>query len=223
MATPYLQIKLDEVPSTQDVARSKLDVLPVAVIAAGQSRGRGRSGSTWNTAPRAVAVSAAIKIDDVDGRPFSLMAGLAACRSLGDQVRLKWPNDVLVGGRKVGGILVEMSNGALVVGCGLNLWWPDSPDGVGALFDRDPGAEAVYETGALWAAEMFGLIEGDGWPLDEYSGLCETLGRQVTWEAVSVEQQGSGKAVGVDDDGGLIVELDGETTVIRSGAVKHVR
>ncbi|HEU4894312.1 MAG TPA: biotin--[acetyl-CoA-carboxylase] ligase, partial [Acidimicrobiia bacterium] len=63
MATPYFQLRLERVPSTQDVARERLAELPVLVLASGQSQGRGRSGSSWLTADRALAASLAWRDD----------------------------------------------------------------------------------------------------------------------------------------------------------------
>ena len=104
MATPYLQLWAEEVPSTQDLARSVLGALPVLGAAERQTAGRGRGGAAWLSAPRALAVSLAFRPSDDDLRPFSLMAGVAAARVL-KGVSLKWPNDLMSDGAKVGGIL----------------------------------------------------------------------------------------------------------------------
>lgn len=217
MATPYFQLRVDRVPSTQDVARAEIDDLPVLVIAAGQSRGRGRSGAEWLNADRALAVSLAFRHDDDDNRPLSLMAGVAAVRAT-NRTSLEWPNDVMSDDSKVGGILVERSGDVTVIGLGLNLWWPQPPDGVGALFEDDPGGEANAETGALWGAELMEIIDNPGWPISDYRETCQTIGCQITWEP-----DGAGLAVDVDDLGGLIVDTpDGRVTVY-SGAVRHVR
>jgi len=215
MATPYLQLWLEEVPSTQDRARAELDRLPVAVIASRQTAGRGRGGAAWLTAPRALAVSFAFRTDD-DPRPFSLMAGVAAGRSI-EGATLKWPNDIMLGELKVGGILVERSS-EVVVGLGLNLWWPEPPPGVGALRDDDPGPDLHRAIGGLWVAEMMALVEEGGWPRDEYRSLCVTLGREITWEPA-----GRGRAVDVGDEGELVVEIEGRRETITFGAIHHVR
>ncbi len=131
MATPYLQLWAEEVASTQDLARSELESLPVVVVAQRQTAGRGRGGAPWLSAPRALAVSLAFRPSDDDLRPFSLMAGVAAARGL-EGVSLKWPNDLLADEAKVGGILVERAD-EVVVGMGVNLWWPDAPEGMSAL------------------------------------------------------------------------------------------
>jgi len=216
MATPYVQIREEEVPSTQDRARAELDLLPVVVIAERQSAGRGRSGAAWLTAPRALAVSIAFRPPDEDRRPFSLMAGVAVVSVL-EQVELKWPNDVMAGAAKVGGILVERSQ-EVVIGLGLNLWWPDPPEGVGALLDADPGPGEHSRIAGLWAAELMRLIDDEGWPAEEYRASCATLGRDITWEP-----EGRGRAVDVTDDGELVVDVDGVRQTIASGAIRHLR
>lgn len=216
MATPYLQIQVDETPSTQDLARDELEELPVVIIARRQSEGRGRSGAGWINAPAGLAVSLAKRSGD-ETRPVSLMAGIAAIRSL-PGLELKWPNDLMVGGEKVGGILVERSGSTLVVGAGVNLWWPDAPEGIGAIYEAEPPSERHVEIGAMWAAELMRLLESDGWPIDEYRAACSTIGGQITWQP-----DGQGVAVAVDEDGSLVVEFDGGRQNLHSGSVTHIR
>ena len=216
MATPYLQLREEEVPSTQDRARAELDRLPVVVVAQRQTTGRGRSGAVWMTAPRALAVSVAFRPLDDDRRPFPLMAGVAVARCV-DGVTLKWPNDVMFGELKVGGILVERS-AELVVGLGLNLWWPDPPQEIGAVRDEDPGPELHAELAGLWAAELMALEEAPGWPANEYRANCATLGREISWEPA-----GRGRAVDIAEGGELVVETDGARSIIASGAIRHLR
>ncbi|HSK06747.1 MAG TPA: biotin--[acetyl-CoA-carboxylase] ligase [Acidimicrobiia bacterium] len=206
---------MEEVPSTQDRARAELDRLPVAVIASRQTAGRGRSGAVWLTAPRSLAVSVAFASDD-DPRPFSLMAGVAAGRIL-EGSTLKWPNDVMIGELKVGGILVERAS-EVVVGFGLNLWWPQPPPGVGSLLGEDPGPELHKEIAGLWVAEVMALVEEGGWPHDEYRSRCVTVGREITWEP-----EGRGRAVDVGEEGELVVEIEGRREMIPSGSIHHVR
>jgi len=217
MATPYLQLRREEVPSTQDLARAELDLLPVVVIAERQTAGRGRTGATWLNAPRALAVSVALVLAEDDRRPISLMSGLAAVRAV-EGVALKWPNDIVIGDLKVGGILVERSGKVVVAGLGLNLWWPDASDGMGSLHQSDPGREAHASIGGLWAAEFLHLVEGDGWPLDDYRAACVTMAREITWEP-----EGAGVAVDITAQGELVVERNGKRQTINSGAIRHVR
>lgn len=218
MATPYLQLRKEEVPSTQDFARARLDRLPVVVISQRQTAGRGRTGASWVTAPRALAVSVAFEAAGDDQRPLSLMAGVAAVGAVPGELLLKWPNDIVVDDLKLGGILVERSGAVVVVGMGLNLWWPEAPKDVGSLLDEDPGPEIHATIGGLWAAELLRLVDLDGWPIDDYRKVCVTLGREISWEP-----GGSGLAIDVTTDGELIVEEGGIRHTINSGAIRHLR
>lgn len=217
MATPYFQLHRDSVGSTQDVAREHLEDLPVLVVSRRQTAGRGRGGDPWINADRALAVSLAIHRPVADVRPFSLLAGVAAARVV-EGSSLKWPNDLLVDGVKVGGILVERSGTAVVVGMGLNLWWPEAPEGMGAISGDDPGEDRHAELGGLWGAETIQLLEKDDWPVAEYRGKCSTIGKDVTWEP-----NGRGHAVEVLEDGGLVVETLAGREVVYSGEVSQIR
>lgn len=216
MATPYLQLRAEEVASTQDMARSELDRLPVVVAAQRQTAGRGRGGAAWLSAPRALAVSLAFHHSDDDLRPFSLMAGVAAARGL-EGVSLKWPNDLMADEAKVGGILVERAD-ETVIGMGVNLWWPDAPEGMGALQEDDPGPGLHAQIAGLWAAELMMLIESDGWPIDEYRTLCSTLAMEISWEP-----EGQGIAIDITGEGALVVETPGGRQTLTSGAIRHLR
>ena len=95
-------MRLGSVTSTQDVARD----LPVGsiVVADHQTAGRGRLDRRWEAPPgSALLVSFVLERNPL----LSLAAGVAAAHACGPSVRLKWPNDLLVGERKLGGILVE--------------------------------------------------------------------------------------------------------------------
>ncbi|MGH8958453.1 MAG: biotin--[acetyl-CoA-carboxylase] ligase, partial [Acidimicrobiia bacterium] len=211
----------DEVTSTQDVARSIFKERPVVVIASRQTAGRGRGGSDWLTAPRALAVTAAF---DTEWSPHwsvaSLVAGLAAASVLGAEIGLKWPNDLLLADRKVGGILVEVTDRTVAVGCGVNLWWPEPPAERAALFTADPGPGAVVGLGVATAEELFRRLAGAEWGASEYRSTCLTLGRPITWSGGL-----SGLARDIDsEDGSLVVEMpDGEIVRLNAGEIRHVR
>jgi len=217
MATPYFQQRHDTVTSTQNVAREELVDLPVLVLARQQTEGRGRTGNDWQNAKRALAASMAMNLEPGDSRPLSLIAGVAAARAT-QGTRLKWPNDVMVEDDKVGGILVEKSGDVAVVGIGLNIWWPNAPPGMNALFDEDPGEDRFAEVGALWGAELMRILDAEEWPIDEYRTMCMTLGAEIKWEP-----HGNGRALDVSHDGGLIVDRDGKTETVYSGEIRHMR
>jgi BirA family biotin operon repressor/biotin-[acetyl-CoA-carboxylase] ligase len=212
---------LGDVPSTQDLARHGFDSSPFLVTATGQSAGRGRSGAVWQNAPRALAASLAFR-PVWDPRAFpsvTPLAGIAAAEVI-DGTTLKWPNDVLIGEEKVGGILAESSDGVVVIGFGLNLWWPNPPEGITAVHRNDPGTEEGPRLAERWAEALL-LLTGAGpdrWPIDTYRRLCSTIGRAITWEP-----NGSGCAIDVDPTGALIVETASGRELLTSGAVTHVR
>jgi BirA family transcriptional regulator, biotin operon repressor / biotin---[acetyl-CoA-carboxylase] ligase len=123
---PGVEVRVVErCSSTNDLALKA--AAPVLIAAEQQTAGRGRRGRRWHSAPGAgITFSLSRKIH----RPtrelpaLSLVAGVAvarALRALGPEVRVKWPNDLVVGGAKLGGILVETrSSGHAVIGIGIN-------------------------------------------------------------------------------------------------------
>jgi BirA family biotin operon repressor/biotin-[acetyl-CoA-carboxylase] ligase len=119
-------IHLESVTSTQDVARE----LPIGsvVVADHQTAGRGRLDHRWEAPPgSALLVSFVLAPHPL----LSLAAGVAAAEACGRGVRLKWPNDLLLDGLKVGGILVEATPAKAVCGIGINLSW--APEGAAKL------------------------------------------------------------------------------------------
>lgn len=222
MATPYSLQVYDEVTSTQDIAAAALVDEPVLVVAGRQTEGRGRSQRTWESAPRAMAASLAIHpVWEVGSWPLiPLVAGLAASDVLEGDVGLKWPNDLLMGKKKVGGILVEGSGGVLVVGCGLNLWWPEPPEGVGARWVEDPGPSAVVETARAWADRLLERLSAgpEEWGRSRYLERSVTVGKSVTWEPA-----GQGRAVDIGNDGSLIVDTGQGMQHLIAGEIRHLR
>lgn len=228
MDTPYATYVEGRVHSTQDFARTLFeagDGRPVLAIAHHQDAGRGRSDNPWWSSPRATLASLAVECPHVPLITLiPLVAGLAAhdaiASELGISTTLKWPNDVMLGGAKVGGILAERSDDSLVVGCGINLWWPQAPVGAVALQESDPG-EAVAESLAhAWAGRLLHGLDGlpGSFEKGRYVEVCSTIGRDITWRP-----GGAGRAVGISSDGALIVETTAGQRTLRSGEVSHVR
>ncbi|MGQ0849282.1 MAG: biotin--[acetyl-CoA-carboxylase] ligase [Actinomycetota bacterium] len=222
MTTPYSMHIYDEVTSTQDVAAGAYDGTPQVVAAGRQTAGRGRRHTGWETAPRALAVSAVFEPDwpAASWPLIPLIAGLSAAEILGPVIRLKWPNDLLIDDEKVGGLLVEASGTRVVVGCGVNLWWPEPPPGRGGLYAADPGPDRYREVARQWADHLFAALKGrpETWPRDRYLERCSTIGRTINWEP-----QGVGRAVDVDETGALVVATDSGVQRLIAGEVHHVR
>ena len=225
MDTPHETLILDRTTSTQDEVWARFESAPLLVVARMQTRGRGRSGSRWSNAPRALAASLGFRPHwPPSSWPLlTLVAGVAALRALGDQgqdLTLKWPNDLVRGPLKLGGLLTEASGDTVVAGWGAILFWPDAPEGTGALFDSDPGPDSGVEIAERWVEEFLLLMAGEpgAWPRDEYRRRCSTLGRAVTWVP-----DGAGMAVDISPDGGLVVETATGRRTLTSAAVTELR
>ena len=242
----------DSCPSTNtDLVRRAADLPDLAVLAtADQTAGRGRLDRVWSAPPGAsLAVSLLVRVDATALDPqrlgwLPLLAGVAmtrAVRELGVAAAgLKWPNDVLVGDRKLSGVLTELTPHGVVVGAGLNLTMSEQQlpvptatslalEGVAeagatdaALTDRALAAylAAAFDLVAQWraapsTAALRALVEPE----------LATLGR-----AVRVDQPGlaplRGTAVGLDADGRLLVrasEGSSEPVAVSAGDVTHLR
>ncbi len=226
MATQYDIVHLARVGSTQDEARKHLDATgtQALIIAGEQTAGRGRQDREWTQPDRGMFASYGFLSDwDPSDRTLIPLIAAVAMReavhgSFGIELGLRWPNDLMVRGGKVGGLLVETSGDAVIVGCGVNLWWKDPIDGAAALFAADPGADGGMRLAEAWAEVLIGLLgEGsDDWPRAEYLAASVTLGHEVVWA------DGRGRAVAIANDGALVVDRDGERVELRAGEV-HTR
>jgi BirA family biotin operon repressor/biotin-[acetyl-CoA-carboxylase] ligase len=153
---------------------------------------------------------------------ITLCTAVALASSLEEVARIscdiKWPNDLLTCGTKVAGILVETRADVVVVGCGVNLWWPDAPGFAGAVFVEDPGRDVAIGIARGWADRLLEMLDADpsSWPRAEYLRRSSTVGSEVIWET------GEGLAVGIAAGGGLVVHTDAGETVLTAGEV-HTR
>jgi BirA family biotin operon repressor/biotin-[acetyl-CoA-carboxylase] ligase len=198
-------IRLVSTPSTQDAARG----LPpgTVVVADHQSAGRGRLGRRWE-APPGTALLASFVLPWRELAP--LAAGVAAALACGEQVRLKWPNDLILDGRKLGGILVESGGQTCVVGIGINLRWAP-PGGACLQADRDRLLEDLAEELERWFAASDPAV------LDAWRQRSDTLGRRVRVELPNRILEGWAETVA--QDGSLIVA----GRRIAAGDVVHLR
>jgi BirA family transcriptional regulator, biotin operon repressor / biotin---[acetyl-CoA-carboxylase] ligase len=221
----------------------------LVVVAERQTAGRGRLDRRWESPPRAgLALSVLLRPPVPAGRLgwLPLLAGVALVETVRRQAEvdavLKWPNDLLIDGRKCAGILAEAvpesaagQAPAVVVGIGLNVTLSEDelprPDATSLMLagaahtDRDTLLRALLRGLADWY-RRWTATDGD----PETSGLrdgyrlhCATLGRQV-----SVALPGGGALAGtasdVDGDGRLIVTgPDGYPTAVAAGDIVHVR
>jgi BirA family transcriptional regulator, biotin operon repressor / biotin---[acetyl-CoA-carboxylase] ligase len=206
------------------------------VTAAEQTAGRGRQGRTWS-APAGRAILCSVVVRDPP-RLLPLAAGVAVAETV-DELRsqaanhpsgadtgpatLKWPNDVLVGGLKVAGILVEgrPQEGWAVVGTGINVAvrdqdFPDELRGIAATLGLEPQALGPALEQLLGALGHWITAPADA-VLEVVRARDALRGHTVRWAG------GQGEAVGVDEDGRLLVASDHGQVALDAGEVHLVR
>lgn len=190
------------------------------VTASGQRAGRGRQGRTW-TAPPGRALLCSLIVREPP-RLLPLAAGVAVASAAGAEAHIKWPNDVLVQGRKVAGILVEARPSArwAVVGMGVN---------VAVSIDELP-AELRPRAGTLglspdaiegWLTRLLDALThwlgaGEDEVLAAVRARDALLDQPVAWAG------GSGTGAGIDGEGRLVVGTADGRVALDSGEVHLV-
>jgi BirA family biotin operon repressor/biotin-[acetyl-CoA-carboxylase] ligase len=227
----------DHLLAVEDLPAGRFD----ACLAEFQSAGRGRRGRHW-VAPFASGLCLSLNWSYPDApatlAALSLAAGVASLRALGrlgvKGLALKWPNDIVQDDRKLGGILIDLRSEAagpayVVVGVGVNVRLPASArerlaiEGVRAVdlatLGEPPPRNAL--AAALIAELSTALVEygarGMSAFADEWRGADSLAGRTVA--VLHGGQMLEGCARGVDDDGALLLEVDGAPRRIVSGEV----
>lgn len=187
------------------------------VTAAEQTAGRGRQGRVW-TAPAGRALLCSLVLREFDAL-LSLAAGVAVAQTAGSGAVIKWPNDVVLGGRKVAGILVEgrPQEGWAVLGIGVNVavapddFPPELRDRAGTL-GRSP-ADVEPTLAALLAALEHWLAAPPAAVLHAVRERDALRGHPVRWAT------GSGVGAGIDDAGRLLVDTGSAVMALDAGEV----
>ncbi|MFN3254973.1 MAG: biotin--[acetyl-CoA-carboxylase] ligase [Ilumatobacter sp.] len=198
------------------------------LVADHQSAGRGRLDRTW-VAPPGANLLVSLLFTQVPANPTVLthVVGISAARAIDPAVGLKWPNDLVVGDRKLAGVLAqrEPTSGAVVVGIGVNVGW--APDGAALVHDLASSGEHPVSPLDLLAA-MLGeidalLAESPESIAASYRDRLVTLGQRVRVELPG-DRVLLGSAVDVDELGRLLVDDDeGMRHVLDVGDVVHLR
>ena len=211
------------------------------LITRNQTAGRGRLDRTW-VAPDGSALAVSVLLRDVPSDPAArgwipLAAGLAMSEAIaaqlpGHDVAVKWPNDVLVDGRKICGILAEATTAGVIVGAGANTAMTveqlpvSTATSFAALgFEADDDRLIADYLGALGGVLAALASRGDAIASGLHAAVtarCATIGA-----AVRVSLPGDrileGRATAIDAEGRLVVVSEGEEHAISAGDVVHVR
>jgi BirA family transcriptional regulator, biotin operon repressor / biotin---[acetyl-CoA-carboxylase] ligase len=238
---------LERVTSTSDVARDRARAGAPAwsvFLAGAQSAGRGRQGHGWISPPGNLFLSVLLRPEGGGAQAglIPLAAGVAVSEALetfGVRARLKWPNDLMVGDRKIAGLLAEAASGAegiesVILGVGINLtldpadappWIRQALTSVSLESRRTVSpAEAAAETLARMAVWYHALArEGAA------TVLAAWRARSVPWWGRPIEVRSAqgvvrGVARGVDERGALLIDLPGGTrAALLSGEARELR
>lgn len=187
------------------------------VTAGEQTSGRGRQGRAWS-APAGRALLCSLVVRDPP-RLLPLAAGAAVAEVIGPEALIKWPNDVLVDGGKVAGVLVEgrPQEGWAVLGIGLNVAvregdWPAELQGVAGTLGLEPGAIEPTLARLLQSLERW-IPASVADVLDAVRGRDALRGHEVRWTG------GAGRAEGIDAAGRLVVRSAERTHALDAGEV----
>lgn len=209
----------------------------LVILANEQSAGRGQHGRTWSCPPGAgILLSVLMCAPPALRRPVLLAAwaAVAVCETIrlttGQQAKIKWPNDVLVRGRKVCGILIEQSR-ATVAGIGLNV--NQSAESFAAAKLPDAGSLALFTPAPLVTHDVARILIAQ---LDEeYDRLCRgnlgtlearwkwhsgLLGKTVVVECHDTELRG--RLIDMTWDA-VVLQIEGNERLLRPEMVRHVR
>ncbi|MFM6980955.1 MAG: biotin--[acetyl-CoA-carboxylase] ligase [Micrococcales bacterium] len=238
---------LESATSTNSLLLAKPDLPHFSVLATdNQIAGRGRAGRVWQApAGASLAISVLLKPQLSSGNLnqlgwLPLLAGLAMSRTVAPLVEgktgVKWPNDVLVSDRKISGVLSELlpDLSGLVIGAGLNIHLTEEQLPVATATSLQIEGAVQLATDYLLSSYLqnlhllyssFALAEFDA----NRSGLraavtanCLTLGRQVK-AVMPGDSEIFGKAVALDDDGRIVLEVDGKLVAVAAGDIVHMR
>jgi BirA family biotin operon repressor/biotin-[acetyl-CoA-carboxylase] ligase len=218
LGTPRLHLRVAQ--STNQTARELAGAgAPhgTLVTAGEQSHGRGRQGRSWIAPPgRALLCSLVIREPP---RLLPLAAGVALVQLAGAQAQIKWPNDVLLDGRKLAGILVEgrPQERWAVLGIGLNVAlresdFPPELRGRSATLGLEPAAIEPMLVELLRGLERW-LNAPEPDVVQAVQARDALRGRAVRWA------RGEGVGAGIDDDGRLVVQTSDGPVALDAGEV----
>ena len=227
-----------ELPSTMDeAARLGEDDADegAVVVAEVQSAGRGRQGRSWVSKPGNILVSVLFR-PNLETLPFiSIIGGIAAARAVrkvtGLDIKIKWPNDLMISGRKVAGILAESTIAGnsvwyAVLGVGMNVSLGTeqieeiSPFAISlnAAVGEDVPREDLLRQFLMDLDALYLSLSKGKSPLEEWQELLETIGQSLvaTWR----DDTYYGVAEGTDELGNLLLrQYDGSLLTLTAGDV----
>ena len=247
LETLGLRIEVErEIDSTNAALKRRAlseDIHGVALFAETQTAGRGRLGRVWVSPPKSniyLSLGWRTGLEPLELAGLSLAAGCTIGegleRNFGLKMQLKWPNDLYLGGKKCGGVLIDLVQSSnqdwtIVVGVGLNVAMPNSG---GNDIDQPWTDLGSHSAVPLTRNEVGGQLLGalvpllSSWQVGAFSQWRESWFRRdlMAGHQITVQQGNhsiSGRADGVDQSGALRVVTNEGLTVVQSGEASMLR
>lgn len=208
---------VERVNSTQEVVKEKSFPHFKPLIASTQTAGRGRKGNRWFSPPKAgLYLSFKLPKDyfpqSGELSPISLVCGIAVSETVDSYTlsRIKWPNDVYIGGKKVAGILVETTAEDIVIGIGVNLNTTSFPPELQKM------ATSIYletQNRVDFSEFLHLLLENLSSDLllfrsEGFTPFVERINRKLLWRGkrVVIDQRECGKLLGINSKGYAVIK-----------------
>lgn len=214
----YKLLSFDKIPSTQDyahdlIAHNKMDNKTI-ITAMAQSAGRGRYRRSWVSHYGNLYASFVYKITERDPR-LSYAMGIAVAETLinfGINPQIKWPNDVLVDGKKISGVLIEYSQKFVIIGIGINIkTCPTVPEYKTTKInnyvknvDVSDLLNVLIKKIDKWRKTDFSVVR------ERWMNLAAALNKMIKYHGKDVE------LIGLNEDGALVLR-DGSRYILTYG------
>lgn len=214
----YKLLSFDKIPSTQDyahdlIAHNKMDNKTI-ITAMAQSAGRGRYRRSWVSHHGNLYASFVYKITERDPR-LSYAIGIAVAETLinfGINPQIKWPNDVLVDGKKISGVLIEYSQKFVIIGIGINIkTCPTVPEYKTTKInnyvknvDVSDLLNVLIKKIDKWRKADFAVVR------ERWMNLAAALNKMIKYHGKDVE------LIGLNEDGALVLR-DGSRYILTYG------
>ena len=233
-AGPQWQVRLHAEAGSTNALAAADPVRHRVVVADHQQAGRGRLDREWVTPPGAALTFSAVfdPVVDTEWWPVvPLVAGYAVARALGGFAGLKWPNDVLIGDRKVAGILVERVHTRppmVVIGIGINVDQTEDelpvPTATSLALAGHPTDRTTLFGDVLrhLRASLGSFAGSPNTFMDQYRGRSATLDQAVRVDLPG-ERSVTGRVLDFDDHGRLVLDTPDGSLTLSAGDVVHLR
>lgn len=225
---------LDIVDSTNEFARALIGTAPegTVVLARQQTCGKGRFGKTWYSPEEGLWMSVILRPRNMS--LITIATGVAVCDALvrcGVFPSIKWPNDILLNGKKIGGILTEIVDSTVIVGIGLNLNMQSFPVELSEIASsvyletkKVLKKKTVYDDVCTQLDYYYAMLEQNRIQelLKKWRYYAAVLGQEVIIEMG--DKQMTGTALDINENGALIVNLaDGRTEHVIGGTCRLMK